>query len=66
MSCNGFEIFLVEKLDLYEWNCGQEPYKTQSSESKWGHVCPANVPNWNRLEGKYVLLQFVLGKKRIF
>jgi hypothetical protein len=29
-------IFVVDQLDLYEWNCGQEQYKIYTSESKFG------------------------------
>jgi hypothetical protein len=36
MSCEGFEIFVVDMLDLYEWDCGQEKCKIHSSEPKFG------------------------------
>jgi hypothetical protein len=29
-------IFVVDQLNLYEWNCGQECYKMHPSESKFG------------------------------
>jgi hypothetical protein len=47
MSCDGFEIFVVVKLDLYEWILGQEMWKRHSSESKLGRICPAKAPKLN-------------------
>jgi carboxyl-terminal processing protease len=47
-----FGIFLVEKLDLYEWSLGQEWYKMQSSEPKYRAICPATLPQLKRFEDK--------------
>jgi hypothetical protein len=41
-------IFVVERLDLYEWNCGQEYYKIELIG--------------NEVKGKYVLQRFKNGK----
>ena len=52
------EISVVERLDLYEWNCGQELYKMQSFAANFGRICPARVQKLKKSSGKYVLQKF--------
>jgi hypothetical protein len=50
-----FEIFLVERLELYKWNSGQETDPIQVSEPTWGQIRPAMVQKSNPMKGKEVV-----------
>jgi hypothetical protein len=45
--CFKLDIFVVEELDLYEWNCGQESYKMHSLETKLGKYVLQTLQNRN-------------------
>jgi hypothetical protein len=59
-----FGIFLVEMLDLYEWNCGKEQCKMQSCESKLERIGPAKVHHPNQNWDGYVLQKFIAISKK--